>query len=148
MDNMKLNKDMINNLKNVFGDEKVSSALSSISPEIINNFSKSIGQNKLTKKSKDKTKNDMNYKSKSSTDNSNPFENINNLDIATLMKIKNIFNKINSNNNDPRANLLMSLKPYLRDTRKETIDTYLNVLKFSDFANIINQAESEDRDND
>ena len=40
-----------------------------------------------------------------------------NFDMNTIMKMKSIMENMN-NKNDPRANLLYSLKPYLRDSKK------------------------------
>ena len=34
---------------------------------------------------------------------------------------------INSNKHDPRANLLMSLKPYLKESRKKKVDEYVKL---------------------
>ena len=36
-----------------------------------------------------------------------------------------------NNKNDPRSNLLYSLKPYLREERKDKLDQYANLLKIS-----------------
>lgn len=72
------------------------------------------------------------------------------LDIETVMKIKNIMNKMNSNSHSPRANLLMSLKPYLKPSRKNMLDQYIqfenisSALKgFNDF-NATNNKENKD----
>lgn len=61
------------------------------------------------------------------SNNSNNF----NFDINTMMKIKNIMDKMNSSRNDPRSNLLQSLKPYLNDNRKERLDQYMQFLNIS-----------------
>lgn len=50
-------------------------------------------------------------------------------DIGTLMKMKQIVDSMNSNKNDPRANLLLSLKPYLKESRKEKVDQYIQIFK-------------------
>ena len=61
-----------------------------------------------------------NFKASSEEQNSNNNNNFN-FDINTMLKMKNIMDKMNSNSNDPRANLLLSLKPYLNNNRKEMI---------------------------
>ena len=62
----------------------------------------------------------------SSTDSSaNPFGNI---DMATLMKMKGVMDKMNSNQDNPRSNLLRSLKPYLKPSRKEKVEQYIGLL--------------------
>ena len=61
------------------------------------------------------------------SNNSNNF----NFDINTMMKMKNIMDKMNSSRNDPRSNLLQSLKPYLNDNRKERLYQYMQFLNIS-----------------
>lgn len=50
------------------------------------------------------------------------------LDIETIMKIKKIMDSMKETRNDPRANLLRSLKPYLKDSRKEKVEQYIQFL--------------------
>ena len=47
--------------------------------------------------------------------------------INTILKMKNIMDKMNSKNN-PRSNLLLSLKPYLKESRRSKIDQYIQLL--------------------
>lgn len=56
-------------------------------------------------------------------DNSNSF----NFDIDTMLKMKSIIEAMNSQKDDPRANLLKSLKPYLKESRKEKVDQYIKI---------------------
>jgi len=44
-----------------------------------------------------------------------------------------------NNKNDPRANLLHSLKPYLRDNKKDKLDQYVNLLNMTKVADIMKQ---------
>ena len=46
------------------------------------------------------------------------------------MKMKTIIDKINAKD-DPRANLLQSLKPYLNENRKSKIDQYIQLMNMS-----------------
>ena len=127
MDNMNLNSDMLNNLKNIMGEKKVNEALSQISPEMIENFSNMVSNNNTT-----------------NTNNSTASSEI---DIETIMKIKSIIDKMNSSNNDPRGNLLQSLKPYMRQSRQENIDKYANLLKLADLATLLNSETNEKKEN-
>ena len=71
---------------------------------------------------------DKNSNESSRTDsNNNNF----NFDINTILKMKNIMDKMNSNKNDPRSNLLLSLKPYLNSDRKQKLDQYMQFLNIS-----------------
>lgn len=48
-------------------------------------------------------------------------------DINTIMKMKKIMDSMKSSKDDPRANLLKSLKPYLKESRKEKVDQYISI---------------------
>lgn len=75
--------------------------------------------------------------SSSSSNNLNNLDNSNNpsdtgsstpeIDINTILKMKQIMDSMNSKKDDPRANLLMSLKPYLKDSRKKKVDQYVKL---------------------
>ena len=60
----------------------------------------------------------------------------------TILKMKSIIDKMN-NSNDPRSNLLASLKPYLRDNKKQKLDEYANLLNFAKIAEILNNDNKE-----
>jgi len=75
-----------------------------------------------------------NDSSSTSSNSSNP-----SIDFETLMKMKSIMEKMN-NNNDPRANLLLSLKPYLNESRKEKIDQYIKLFGMSKVLEMFNNS--------
>lgn len=56
--------------------------------------------------------------------------NFGNLDFDTIMKMKSIIDKMNIND-DPRSNLLESLKPYLKESRKSKVDQYIQLMNIS-----------------
>ena len=56
-----------------------------------------------------------------------------NLDIETILKIKNIMQQMNTKN-VPRNNLLNSLKPFLRKEKQEKLDEYI---KYANLLNIL-----------
>ncbi len=62
-------------------------------------------------------------------------------DLDTLIKLKNIFQKINDNNN-PRNRLLYSLKPFLKDSRKQKLDEYIKIANILVIMNVINDMNS------
>ena len=53
-----------------------------------------------------------------------------NIDFDTIMKMKSIIDKMNIKD-DPRSNLLESLKPYLKESRKSKIDQYIQLMNIS-----------------
>ena len=47
-----------------------------------------------------------------------------------MIKIQKIMSKMNSaNNDDDMSKLLLSLKPYLRNEKKEKVDEYIKLIK-------------------
>ena len=64
---------------------------------------------------------------KSSSDASNSSSNI---DINTILKIKSVMDNM-KNENDSRNNLLKSLKPYLKESRRQKVDQYINLFNIS-----------------
>lgn len=100
--------------------------------DLIKNFSNSnIDMNKVNDilnslKSTDKSSssNDLNKSSSEKTTYSD-------IDINTILKIKEMMNKINSSHNDKRSNLLLALKPYLRESRQTKLDQYMKLLNMA-----------------
>lgn len=83
--------------------------------------------------------------SNSSNNTSNIFEETNNntennmnidIDIDMILKAKKLMDAM-SCNNDPRKDLLLSLKPYLKHEKKEKIDKYIKFLNISKAFEII-----------
>ena len=126
--------------------------------ELINNFKKIVNsydsdQNDLSNSNFNKSNLNItpemissltsflnNSKQESTSDDSNqPQTNsdsfANNLDLETILKFKSIIDNMN-NKNDPRAKLLYSLKPYLRESRKKKLDQYVNLLKLTTISEI------------
>ena len=99
--------------------------LSQVSPEMINNLGNMLNSNNQS--------------------NQNTSQNANfNLDMNTIMKMKSIMENMN-NRNDPRANLLYSLKPYLRDSKKDKLDQYVNLLNVSKIADLMNKNDNDNK---
>lgn len=70
-------------------------------------------------------------------------DNIPNIDINTMLKMKSIIDSMNSQQNDPRANLLKSLKPYLKTSRKEKVDQYIKLFSMGKAFEILNPLGGE-----
>lgn len=98
--------------------------------DLIKNFSNSnIDMNKVNNllsslKSTDKSSTSNDSSSSESTSG-------NNIDITTMLKIKEMMDKINSSHNDKRSNLLLALKPYLRESRQTKLDQYMKLLNIA-----------------
>jgi len=122
--------DDVKQMINSGSSNDLNNLLSQVSPEMINNLSNILNSNTQTS-----SQNSSNQNINNSTPNNN---NNFNLDMNTIMKMKSIMENIN-NKNDPRANLLYSLKPYLRDSKKDKLDQYVNLLNVSKIAELMNK---------
>lgn len=118
---------------------------------IMEQFSKMLQSNEFP----DDLKNALNSFKNSSNDtdsNKNPNENHTNanssipdIDINTLLKMKQVMESMNSNKNDPRSNLLMSLKPYLKESRKKKVDQYVQLFGLGKAFEVLNSLGGENK---
>lgn len=131
MNSMNFDENSINKLKDMMNKGELNDVISKISPEMIQNFSSMMSQN---------TSNTSNASSNSSNNNNN-FD-FSQIDMNTILKMKSIMEKLNTSN-DPRSNLLYSLKPYLRSERKEKVDQYANLLNVAKIADIFKDNNKE-----
>lgn len=155
-ENLKIDKNAINKLNEMMKSGNISDIISNIPPEMMQNIS-SIMNNTNNSKNTNNTNNTTNFDNTDSQtsgnnnnkgtsnkeSNQNSFDFIN-IDINTIMKMKNVMDKLN-NNNDPRKNLLSSLKPYLRDSKKEKLDQYANLLNIAKIADLFQNDNKENK---
>lgn len=65
-----------------------------------------------------------------------------NIDINTILKMKTIMDKMNQNQNDPRANLLLSLKPYLKKSRKDKVEQYIKLFQMTNVMDFLKATDN------
>ena len=65
-----------------------------------------------------------------------PLSNIDPESLSYLMQMRDIMSKLTDSRGDSRSNLLMSLKPYMRDNRKRSIDSAVRLLNISKLAGL------------
>ncbi len=140
MNNMNIDENTMKNIKNMVDNGNISDAISQISPEMIENFSKMLSNQGNSNQTNSNQPN-----SNTSNDNSN-FD-FNNIDINTIKKMSSVLGKMNNTKDDPRANLLNSLKPYLRDSKKGQLDNYINLLNVTKIAEIMKDNNKENKNN-
>ncbi len=88
-----------------------------ISSDMVNNLFNMMNNNSEKNNSSD------------TTDNQTSF-NTGNIDFDAILKMKAIIDKMNTKD-DPRSNLLQSLKPYLNESRKSKVDQYIKLINMS-----------------
>ena len=136
MNNMNIDENTMKNIKNMVDNGNLSDAISNISPEMIQNFSKMLSNQAENKNANNKNSQSKNEEQNESKTENNTFD-FSNLDMNTVMKMSSAINKMKDTKNDPRANLLNSLKPYLRDSKKGQLDNYMNLLNVAKIAEIM-----------
>lgn len=65
-------------------------------------------------------------------------------DMETILKMMQIIKSLNSNQNNASANLLNSLKPFLRDSKKNKVDQYIKFIKLSNIISEFNNKSGGD----
>lgn len=146
MSDFNFDENTINKLKNMMNKGELNDVISQIPPEMIQNFSSmmqnnSSGSNSNNQNQSNNSTVNGNNSSEQNSSNNNSF-NFNNIDMNTILKMKSVMEKMN-NKNDPRSNLLYSLKPYLREGRKEKLDQYANLLNVAKIAELLKNDNKE-----
>lgn len=126
------NQEMPDNIKNILGSmmnnnsNNSSNNSSDTSVTNNNNHSKNLNNDNLN----------TNTRTNNSSDTNNIFGDF---DMNTILKMQKIMTSVNNDKqNDARANLLMSLKPYLKDSRKSKVDQYVQLMKMGKIFEIMN----------
>lgn len=104
-----------------------------ISPDMVNNLFNMLKNSNNSQNNNSNTNFDTsnnNQYSNNFSNNSADSSNSNGIDFETIMKMKSIIDKMNVKD-DPRSNLLQSLKPYLKDSRRAKVDQYIQLMNMS-----------------
>jgi hypothetical protein len=81
-----------------------------------------------------------NGNSNGENDNSGMFENMN-IDPNTILRMQKVIGQMNRK--DPRKNLLLSLKPFLRKSRQDKISEYITILNVTSALGIFGDKGSD-----
>lgn len=121
--------DMLNNFTKIINNQEI--------PDNIKNILNSMNNNS------NNTSNNSNINSNNNSQNSNQNSSSNNpfgdFDMNTILKMQKIMSSMNNDKQaDYRTNLLMSLKPYLKESRKGKVDQYVQLMKMGKIFEIMN----------
>ena len=145
MDNFNIDKNTVDKLNSMINNGNLNDMLSQISPESLKSLSNMLNNNTNNSNNNGNNSNNSSSNSNSNANSSNTSNNnfdFSNIDINTMMKMKSILDKMN-NSSDPRSNLLNSLKPYLRDSKKNKLDQYSQFINMSNVIELFNQNNKE-----
>ena len=138
--------EMFNKAKEMLANNQVPYEFKSI----VSNFQKSNSNNNYNPNPKQTNNNQKNYNTYSQMNNrqtssSNSNNSMPDIDMATLMKMQSIMSKMKSSDNDDMSRLLLSLKPYLRDEKKDKIDEYIKLIKMGRLTQVIESLGGDKR---
>lgn len=140
--------DMIKNLSSMLNNKEIPDNIKNIINNISSNENKNTSNDNSFKNNESNNFN-SNFNFSNNNDDNENRNNSNNsfpeFDINTILKMKKIMDAMKTNKNDPRANLLISLKPYLKDSRKEKVDQYVKLFNMSKAFEIINPLGGDDK---
>lgn len=140
LNNMNFDENTVNKLKDMMNKGELNDVISQIPPEMIQNFSSMMSQN-----NKQGASQNTSSTSNNSSNNTSNFD-FSQIDMNTILKMKSVMDKLN-NSNDPRSNLLYSLKPYLREEKKGKLDQYANLLNVAKIADLFKDDNKENPHN-
>lgn len=111
--------------------------------ELFSKFSNMINEGNIPDEMKDILSSLSKNNEKEDNCNNQEEESSSSIDFETIMKMKTIMEKMKGGQNDPRANLLLSLKPYLKESRKDKIDQYIKLFSMSKVMELFNSTGGE-----
>lgn len=113
--------------------------------EMIKNFSAMMKGKEIPDNIKEILSSLQNNNSEKENDKSkqNNAQSIPNIDINTMLKMQKIMNMMNNSSNSSGANLLRSLKPYLKPSRQEKVDEYIQLFSIEKAIELMKQSGGE-----
>ena len=117
--------------------------------EILKNFSSMMEGTEIPDNIKEMLSSLQNNSSKSENNSSgqNDSQSIPNIDINTMLKMQKLLNTMNNSSNSSGANLLRSLKPYLKPSRQAKVDEYIQLFSIEKAIELMRQSGG-DKKND
>lgn len=133
--------DMIKNLSSMLNGKDIPEDIKNIISNFASNNSNTNSNNSSNDSNNNNSYSDSSHKEDISSDsrNNNSGQNTTpDIDIDMIFKMKKIMDSMKNNKDDPRANLLLSLKPYLKNSRQEKVDQYIKLFNMSKVFEVIN----------
>ena len=110
--------------------------------DFVKNFSNMMENKEIPDNIKDMLSSLMNNSTKNENsnkpNNNIPKDSTPNIDINTILKMQEIMRAMNNEESSYRANLLRSLKPYLKPSRQEKIDQYIQLFNMEKVIELFN----------
>ena len=135
--------DMLNNFTKMLNNQEMPDNIKNILNSMNNNSNNNNNNNNTSNNSNTNNNFSSNINSNNNSQNSNQNSSSNNpfgdFDMNTILKMQKIMSSMNNDKQaDYRTNLLMSLKPYLKESRKGKVDQYVQLMKMGKIFEIMN----------
>ena len=140
--------EMLKNFSNMMNNNQIpdnmKSILNSMNSNMNTNTNNPSNDNIQPNNSTENSESSERHSNSSSADNSSNSNNsntnnmFNNIDMNTILKLQQIMSSMNDKKNDSRTNLLISLKPYLKESRQNKVDQYIQLMKMEKIMEIMN----------
>lgn len=108
--------------------------------ELFSKFSNMVNEGNIPDEMKNILSSLSNNANESTENSEGKDNNTSSIDIEMLMKMKSMMDKMKSTSNDPRSNLLLSLKPYLKESRKDKVDQYIKMFNMGKVMEMFNNS--------
>ena len=145
-DNIKEMLNSFTNKSNNSSSNMVDGSSDNTTKNIASNVSNNANNKEQSNNSHFDTQESYHRNSNNSSDNcaenSSPFDGI---DFDTMMKMQKIISSMNSSSNSSGANLLRSLKPYLKPSRQAKIDECIQLLSLEKAFSLMNNSNISNR---
>lgn len=82
---------------------------------------------------------------KNNNNQQNNSQSIPNIDINTMLKMQKIMSAMNNSSNNSGANLLRSLKPYLKPSRQAKVDEYIQLFSIEKVIELMKQSGGDNK---
>ena len=112
---------------------------------LLNNLAKNVNSNGKNNFNAESLKHILENFNNSNNTSKNDGSSVPDIDLDTILKIKNIMEKLNSSKSNSGSNLLLALKPFLRESRQSKVDNYIQLLKILPLLESLKNSDSNTR---
>lgn len=127
--------EMLKNFSTMMNGKEIPDNIKEMMNSLVNNNSNNNSNNA----NNSNNSSDSTYNSGSgNSGNSNSSFDGSGIDIETMMKLQKVMSAMNSSSNSSGANLLRSLKPFLKPSRQSKVDEYIQLLNIEKVIGLMN----------
>lgn len=135
--------DIMQKVNNMIKNNQIPDDLKNMIEQFSSNNSSKNTFNGASNNTSNNTANNFSKNSPSQDNTNQNSSEMPDFDINTILKMKSIMDNMNNNQSDPRSNLLRSLKPYLRESRKNKVDEYIKLFRIGKIFEMMNTSGGE-----